>query len=85
MYSISALGRTFIRLEIICGNLWNAALVAIANSTYIYVILPIALLSGLAAIIEIRIVRKLDNQIKDSPVTIENLAKFGLRLAVINV
>ena len=59
-----------------------ALLVTITSSTSTYFALPIAILSGLAASLEILKGKKLGNQTKDSPVVTENLVKLGLRLAV---
>ncbi len=64
----------------ICGI---ALLVTITSSTSTYFALPIAILSGLAASLEILKGKKLGNQTKDSPVVTENLVKLGLRVAII--
>src|SRR5271157_1274159 len=61
-----------------CGM---AALLAVANYVNIGFALPIGVLSGLAAILEIRRRRTSISNLKDSPLATENLAKFGLRLS----
>jgi len=60
-----------------------AALIAVASSTSIYFAVPVAILSGLAATLEILKVKKLGNQTKDSPVVTENVVKLGLRLSAL--
>jgi phosphate transport system permease protein len=60
-----------------------AVLIAVASSTSMYFAVPIALLSGLAATLEIRKGKKLGNQTNDSPVVTENVVKLGLRLSAI--
>jgi phosphate transport system permease protein len=58
-----------------------AVLLAVANYGNVGLALAIGVLSGLAAILEIRSRRKTMSNQKDSPTTTENLAKFGLRLS----
>ncbi len=60
-----------------------AALIAVTSSTSIYFAVPIAILSGLAATIEILKGKKIGNQNKDSPVVTENVVKLGLRLSAL--
>ena len=60
-----------------------AALIGVTNSTSMYFALPIALLSGLAVILQILNGKKNGSQTKDSPVVTENVVKLGLRLSVI--
>ena len=60
-----------------------AVLIAVTSSTSIYFAVPIAILSGLAATIEILKGKKIGNQNKDSPVVTENVVKLGLRLSAI--
>ena len=60
-----------------------AALLAVANYVNVGLALPIAVLSGLAAALEIRNRRKTMTEFKDSPTTTENLAKFGLGLSAL--
>ncbi len=62
-----------------CGA---AILLFVANATFIYSALPIAILSGLATMLEIQYGKESENQ-KTSPIVTENLAKFGLRLSAI--
>jgi len=57
-------------------------LIALAIPSSLYFTLPIVLLSFTAAILESRLLRG-SEKTRDSPVTIENLVKFALRLSVI--
>jgi phosphate transport system permease protein len=60
-----------------------AGLIGATNSSSMYFALPIALLSGLAVILQIRNGRKNGSQTKDSPIVTENVVKLGLRLSII--
>ncbi|HVP17221.1 MAG TPA: phosphate ABC transporter permease PstA [candidate division Zixibacteria bacterium] len=56
-------------------------LLAAANYLSVELTLSIGVLTGLAAMLEIRNRKKTSNKLKDSPTVTENLAKFGLRLS----
>jgi phosphate transport system permease protein len=56
-------------------------LLAATNSAMLYFALPIAVLSGLAVVFQLRN-RKLADGTKDSPIVTENVMKLGLRLSV---
>ena len=66
---------------VVCGL---ALFIVATNSTLIYAALPVGLLSLSAIVLEIR-KRKSPNKhpFTDSPITVENIAKFGLVLSVI--
>lgn len=63
----------------ICGI---TALIAVTNLTTLEFMLPIAILSGLAVMFQIRN-RKLGNETKDSPIVTEKVVTLGLRLSAI--
>lgn len=58
-----------------------ALLLIISNLTYSYFALPIAFLSGLAAVFEYLRTKRTGYKTNDLPTTTENLAKFGLTLS----
>jgi phosphate transport system permease protein len=60
-----------------------AVLLAIATPAFMYFALPIAILSGLAALLGSQNKKGAGSQIKDSPITIENVVKVGLRLSAL--
>jgi len=59
------------------------ALIAVTSSTSMYFALPIAILSGSAATLEILKGKKLGKQKNDSPEVTENVVKLGLRLSAV--
>ena len=62
-----------------------AIVLAVTIPGLVYFAILIALLTGLAVIIEIRQGRAIGNHFKDSPIVTENIVKLGLLLSVIYV
>jgi phosphate transport system permease protein len=71
-------------LKLSLGVFGVALLIAIISSPSSYFALPIALLSGFAATIEILNKKRLGNTAKDSAIVTENVVKLGLRLSIIS-